>query len=198
MRDWRLIRRQGIDVASLAASGRYRFIDCLEHASSLVDFEKRIQAAVAEVSSTGARNVHLVVDNPDVLLALPLANAQQLNATLLKLRATVHSVVVSSFADLPLLAAATSNASNVPTPLEAEGAAFLVQQSHNAAIVLSARGLETGAAHDVSGVLRATRRGGAYAWSDEAWYQGLREAELLCAVQRDGNVDVYERGATQS
>lgn len=60
---------------------------------------------------------------------------------------------------------------------------------------MGVRALETGAARDVSGVLRITRGGG---WEEEEEEgEGTemgREVELLYLVGRDGNVKVFERG----
>lgn len=106
----------------------------------------------------------------------------------------VHATIVTCAADTPLLAAAVRG-EGVPTPLEAESAAFVVQQGHGADFVVSARELETGAARDVSGVLRVTRGGAAFAREEEDGAEEVREMEALYLVQRDGNVKVFERGA---
>lgn len=63
---------------------------------------------------------------------------------------------------------------------------------------MGVRALETGAARDVSGVLRITR-GGGWGWEEEEEEEGEgmgmgREVELLYLVGRDGNVKVFERG----
>lgn len=64
---------------------------------------------------------------------------------------------------------------------------------------MGVRALETGAARDVSGVLRITRGGGYGGWEEEEEEEGEgmgmgREVELLYLVGRDGNVKVFERG----
>lgn len=65
---------------------------------------------------------------------------------------------------------------------------------------MGVRALETGAARDVSGVLRITRGGGwggggEGGWEEEGEGEGMgREVELLYLVGRDGNVKVFERG----
>lgn len=65
---------------------------------------------------------------------------------------------------------------------------------------MGVRALETGAARDVSGVLRITRGGGGDGgWEEEEEEEGEgmgmgREVELLYLVGRDGNVKVFERG----
>lgn len=64
---------------------------------------------------------------------------------------------------------------------------------------MGVRALETGAARDVSGVLRITRGGGYGGWEEEGEEEGEgmgmgKEVELLYLVGRDGNVKVFERG----
>lgn len=89
---------------------------------------------------------------------------------------------MTSNVDLPLL--------QTSTPLEVATANFLTTQAHAARMVIGVRELETGAARDVSGVLRVTRGGD---WDDEQ-DEVVREKELLYLVQRDGNVKVFNRG----
>lgn len=71
-------------------------------------------------------------------------------------------------------------------PVESEHAAFAISLAHRARSVMQLRTLETGAARDVSGVLRISRGGGA----DDS----LDERELLYYIQRDGGVTVFGRG----
>lgn len=63
-------------------------------------------------------------------------------------------------------------------------------------MVMSVRGLDTGAARDVSGVLRICKRAGA---SDEAeadkGKEEMEERECLYFGGADGSVRVFERGA---
>ncbi|KAI7081313.1 hypothetical protein KC356_g9203 [Hortaea werneckii] len=196
---WRseLRRTCGLDLTkNKDLQARYTFLDQLHRPHAPAELERSVQAAVATAASqSGPRPVILVLDNPDVLLALGLASAQELSTTLLKLRSMVHATIVTCAADTPLLAAAVGG-EGVPTPLEAESAAFAVQQGHGADFVVSARELETGAARDVSGVLRVTRGGAAFAREEEEdGAEEVREMEALYLVQRDGNVKVFERGA---
>lgn len=76
------------------------------------------------------------------------------------------------------------------TPLETEHAAFVIGLAHRAWMVMQLRNLDTGAAKDVSGVLRVSKGGGA---SDD---EGLdwEEKEVLYFVQRDAGVRVFGRG----
>ncbi len=59
--------------------------------------------------------------------------------------------------------------------------------THQASVVVGLRGLDTGVARDVSGVLRITRGGDD---GDE-----VEEKEVLYYVSGDGSVKVFERGA---
>ena len=148
-----------------------------------------IQASLATIESSHKTTV-LVLDNPDILLALTLASAQQLNTFLLTLRSVAHSTILVCAADSPLLSAQH-------TPLETASAAFVTQQAHNSRFVVSVRELETGAAKDVSGMLRVTRGGAAYdECESEENFEDVREMEALYLVQRDGQAKVFERGAT--
>lgn len=108
----------------------------------------------------------------------------------------MHSTILSCSADLPLLSAASpGNLEHVPLPLEVETANHLVQQAHLARMVLSVRELDTGAAKDVSGVLRVTRGGSCYGFEEDEVNEGsIKEIEALYLVQRDGNVKVFQRG----
>ena len=79
-----------------------------------------------------------------------------------------------------------------PTPLEVEHAAFAIGSAHRARMVMQLRNLETGAAKDVSGVLRISKGGG---WDGEndagsSW----EEKEVLYFIQRDGGVTMFGRG----
>lgn len=125
---------------------------------------------------------------------------------MLQMREQVHSTLAIAEADGAFLRSAgealeaglrgfsgAGAAGAVGTPLEAEHAAFVVAQAHAASWVVGVRGLDTGVARDVSGVLRVGRGGG---WDGEE--DGERdvagEMEVLYHVQADGGVKVFERG----
>lgn len=92
-------------------------------------------------------------------------------------------------ADTPLIHNAAAQQS---TPLEKEHAAFAALLAHRAEMVVQLRNLETGAARDVSGVLRASK-GGAWGESGSAADQ-WEEKEVLYFIQRDGSINVFGRG----
>ena len=183
---------QGIDITKLSHSGQFAFVDCFANVSAkLEDIQRSIQQAVAKASN-GTRKIILVLDDPDILLATSSATASDLQTFLMTLRSesNVHATVLSVSADLPNVSAAVSE---TKSPIEAETAAFATAQAHASRWVLGVRELETGAAKDVSGVLRITRGGGSYDWDEEP-DEMAKEAELLYLVQRDGNVKVFGRG----
>lgn len=75
---------------------------------------------------------------------------------------------------------------------------FIVGQAHAAKWVVGVRGLDTGVARDVSGVVRVSRGGDAGSWDEEEDHNNKREKEkdmeVLYFVQGDGGVRVFERG----
>ena len=73
------------------------------------------------------------------------------------------------------------------TPLTVDHATFVMGLVHQARVIMGLRGLDTGVARDVSGVLRITRGGED---GDE-----VEEKEVLYFVGGDGSVKVFERGA---
>ncbi|POR37632.1 Uncharacterized protein TPAR_02169, partial [Tolypocladium paradoxum] len=104
----------------------------------------------------------------------------------------VHATILTLSADDPLLHPQA-------TPLEREHAALALSQAHAARTVVALRMLDTGAARDVSGVMRITARGGEDDDEDGAGIaQGSgngEDVEYLYYVAGDGGVKVFERGA---
>ncbi|TKA68085.1 hypothetical protein B0A55_09314 [Friedmanniomyces simplex] len=242
-----LRRTGGVDIARTTREGKgdggsLELVDCFtttlstpsipqkEGEELMTELEDRITAAIVsqtqQTTAAQKRKVVLVLDSPDVLLALNLCSALELHNFLLRLRSLgpVHASIVICSADLPLLSSAAgtnhtnhtdssgSERTTPPTPLEAATAAFVVQLAHLAGLVVGVRELETGAAGDVSGVLRVTRGGGVYDWGggggegggsgdgekdwDDEAGEGVEEMEALYLVQRDGSARVFERGSS--
>jgi elongator complex protein 6 len=156
--------------------------------SSLSSVEKKITAALTQAQASNASNkILLILDYPSLLLATtPNLTSTALSTLLLTLRShpSVHSTLLTTPADGPFLSATQPDTNTAPTPIESESAAFTVQQSHCARSVLSVRELGTGAARDVSGVLRVTEGGKS---EDE-----VKEWEGLYLVGRDGGVKIVE------
>jgi elongator complex protein 6 len=163
--------------------------------------------------------VLLIIDQPDLLLAATgpskgigatemvewVMGLQQVCAALLTHSALVnmrnvplttdaqdaHATILTFAADSPLIHNASASAHQ--TPLETEQAAFAIGSAHRAQMVMQLRNLETGAARDVSGVLRVSK-GGACGQSDVGAEGNWEEREVLYFVQRDGGVSVFGRG----
>ena len=89
---------------------------------------------------------------------------------------------MTSAAELPLSQPLT-------TPLEGSHTSFVMNLAHQARSIISVRGLDTGVAKDVSGVVRFSK-GGELADDGDA-----EEKECLYYVSSDGGVNVFERGA---
>jgi len=131
----------------------------------------------------------VIMDGLDFLLASrPSVTNLSLSRTIMTLRQYVHNIIVTSSADYPLL----HNSSSSATPLEGEHRAFVTTMAHQSRIVVQLRSLGTGAAKDISGVLRVSA-GGAHDESkeDDAAFE---VAEWLYQIRGDGSVRVWGRG----
>jgi len=165
-----------------------------------------IEEAIASLTSstTTKRKILLILDTPSILLSLQHpanSTSPQPPTTLrslilaLRLNSHIHSIILSLPADL---CAPPSDLPQgyIPSPLENESLGFLVGIAHTADLLLGVRGLETGGAGDVGGVLRITKGSGG--WDEEvegSEKREWREQELLYFVGNDGGVRVWERGA---
>ena len=131
----------------------------------------------------------VIMDGLDFLLASrPSFTNLALSRTIMTLRQYVHNIIVTSSADYPLL----HNSSSSAAPLEGEHRAFVTTMAHQSRMVVQLRSLGTGAAKDISGVLRVSA-GGAHDESkdDDAAFE---EAEWLYQVRGDGSVRIWGRG----
>ncbi|PGH04827.1 elongator complex protein 6 [Blastomyces parvus] len=177
--------------------------------AGLDSLELEIASAIDDLRGDSAsderpveNDVLLIMDQPDLLLAAigpgMGVGAVEMREFLLGLRQRVHSTVVTLAADSPLIhAGPTESTEQQPTPLEKEHASLVVGMAHQARMVMQLRGLDTGVARDVSGVLRISRGGG---WVPETekgdghGHAGLEEKEVLYFVQGDSAVRVFGRG----
>ncbi|EED13835.1 conserved hypothetical protein [Talaromyces stipitatus ATCC 10500] len=143
-------------------------------------------------------DILLILDQPDLILATtPDINENDISEWIMGLQQHVHSTVITTSADSPLIHNAntyTPDAGNIVTPLEKNHSAFVVGLAHRASMVLQLRTLDTGAAKDVSGVLRMSRGGGYETQRAEEDEDDVTEKEVLYFVQRDGGVRVFGRG----
>ncbi|KAL4884718.1 hypothetical protein BJY04DRAFT_181862 [Aspergillus karnatakaensis] len=172
-----------------------RAMDALEKdITTIINQLKALCSGEAEEGS----DVLLVVDQPDLVLAATGPSkgigATEMGEWLMGLQQAASSTLVTISADSPLIHNASVFAHQTATPLETEHAAFSVGLAHRAEMVIQLRNLETGAARDVSGVLRVSK-GGAWGQRDSAGAEeSWEEKEVLYFVQRDGGVSVFGRG----
>ncbi|KAJ5639516.1 uncharacterized protein N7484_007378 [Penicillium longicatenatum] len=162
--------------------------------AALDALEKDIISVIEQLKAANdeSEELLLIIDQPDFLLAATGASmgigATEMSEWVMGLQQTVHSTALTLAADSPLIHNASVSGNQTATPVEGEHAAFAIGLAHRASAVMQLRTLETGAARDVSGVLRISRGGGL------SGANGLDEKELLYYVQRDGGVKVFGRG----
>ncbi|KAH7402737.1 hypothetical protein BKA66DRAFT_564637 [Pyrenochaeta sp. MPI-SDFR-AT-0127] len=148
-------------------------------------------------STTTQRKTLLILDNPDLFLALnPTIDHAALTSLILEFHnlPTVSHILTHVQSDDPLLSLSTP-----PQPLELEHHNFLVKYAHMSRRILGVRVLDTGVARDVSGVIRVTEQRTGWlglGFGDEKEHgQGDEGKEFLYQVKSDGSVKVFERGA---
>ncbi|QDS72652.1 hypothetical protein FKW77_002577 [Venturia effusa] len=149
----------------------------------------------SQSSVPASRKIILILDAPDVLLSLQAptsAPTMTIQSLLFNLRSNslIHSTIVSLTSDIN---APPSDlpAGHIPSQLEINTQAFLVGTAHEADLIVGCRGLDTGGAGDVSGVVRITKGAEDESESRQDW----KEQELLYFVKGDGDVKVWERSA---
>lgn len=144
----------------------------------------------------------VVLDGLDFVLASqqPSISVLSLQSTLATLRTKSQSLIVTCSADGPLLHN-HDGVSTSTTPLEADHALFVTSMAHQSQWVFQLRGLDTGTAKDVSGVVRISRGGAEVVDNrDEGMLresrqeEDLADAEWLYQVRGDGSVRVWGRG----
>jgi hypothetical protein len=137
----------------------------------------------------------MLIDSLDFLLASqPDISTLSLQSFLSTLRSQAHSLVLTMHADDPLLQIAKSTDNDTGTDLERNHAHFLTSLAHQSSWIWQLRGLDTGSAKEVSGVIRVSR--GASFEEDEgaSSQQELRDCEWLYQLKGDGSVRVWGRG----
>ncbi|MCJ1337708.1 hypothetical protein MMC09_002991 [Bachmanniomyces sp. S44760] len=212
LRDWTFWRdgakRLGLDLSRAIQQGRLIYVDGLSGLflpqsgdkaelprygeekvtvlkdARLEELEKTILRAVQSLEG----DVLLMIDGLDFLLAATEIEAQDLEDVLYTLREHVYNTVISLSADAPLIQSPT-------TQVEIQHAAFVVSLAHQAKVVMSLRLLDTGAARDISGVLRITKGSSLVDEEVTNGHEELEEREVLYFVQGDGGVRIFERGA---
>lgn len=138
-------------------------------------------SAASSVPSSAAPVV--ILDGLDFILASqPSTTPSSLNAFVATVRLQSSATIVTAQADSPLL-------HNIMSPLETNHAQLVTSLAHQSHWVLQLRGLDTGSAKDVSGVVRASGGG---QWEEQP--SGLTDGEWLYHSKGDGTVRVWARG----
>lgn len=160
---------------------------------TLEEVHKSTQA-IATTTSTKADSQEtydepvLIIDGLDFLIASqPDLTAAAVSQMLTTVRQHVYSTILSVSSDGPLLHGNTISTS----PLEYEHQALIATLAHQSQLVMQLRGLDTGTAKDISGVVRISH-GGTH--EDEPEKQSLPEGEWLYKVSGDGSVRIWGRG----
>ncbi|KAJ9625389.1 hypothetical protein H2204_010362 [Knufia peltigerae] len=141
----------------------------------------------------------IFIDGVDFILASqPSVTPSTLDSFLGALRTQgAHALVVTGQADAPLLHSAVSGDGDVAvggaTPLERAHAHFMTTQAHQSRWVWQLRGLDTGSAKDVTGVMRVSR-GGSMDFDEEDAAGSLTDIERLYQLKGDGSVRIWSRG----
>ncbi|KZM19680.1 uncharacterized protein EKO05_0004323 [Ascochyta rabiei] len=165
----------------------------------LTHLKTTLTAAIASLISTPTRKTLLILDTPDLPLALTSTSPSVFTSLILQLHntPTVSHILTHLHADTPLL-----TPSAPPQPLETAQYNFLTKVAHMSRRVIGTRVLDTGVARDVSGVVRVTEQ--RVGWGDLGLEgeDGKMDAddsgkgkEFLYQVKGDGSVKVFERGA---
>ncbi|ATZ45261.1 hypothetical protein BCIN_01g00760 [Botrytis cinerea B05.10] len=198
-------RKINLDLDKLTQQSRFLFLDGLSSlhlpqtqappntsgtpvsSPDLPTLTRLLTQSISSLSSPPGKTI-LILDSPDYLIAstpTPQTTTQDLTSLLLTLRSlpTLHSTILTLSIDTPLLTPSQ-------TPLSTNSSAFTTTLAHEADLILSTRLLDTGAARDVSGVLRITSGGN----PSEGDKEKVEEKELLYFVGGDGSVRVFERG----
>ena len=180
--------------ATKATSGHYTL-----RSFELAGLEATVSSTVSSLStSTTQRKTLLILDNPDLLLALnPTITPSSFASLILNFHAlpTVSHILTHIQSDNPLLSLSTP-----PQPLEWAHHNLLVKLAHMSRRILGVRVLDTGVARDVSGVIRITEQKNDWlglTLDDGAkdGHDGGQGKEFLYQVKGDGSVRVFERGA---
>jgi elongator complex protein 6 len=154
-------------------------------------------SAATATSSTPQRKTLLILDNPDLLLALnPTITPSSFTSLILHVHAlpTVSHILSHVQSDNPLI-----SLSMPPQPLQWAHHNLLVKLAHMSGRILGLRVLDTGVARDVNGVIRITEQKND--WLSFGLNDGVkgsddsgRGTEFLYQVKGDGSVRVFERG----
>ena len=143
--------------------------------------EKELNAAIEAVPDS--RSICLVLDGLDFLLAATACDVSSILNMIYGLREKVRRVILTVTTDAPLLHSQS-------TPLETSHCTLAMSLAHQAHLLMSLRELDSGAAKDVSGVLRITRGG-----QSSGIGSVVEERECLYFIGANGGAKVFDGGS---
>lgn len=172
---------------SASGSTNYPAMSTMEKPNNNTFTVQRAPAAAgprpSAASSAPSSAPIVILDGLDFILASqPSTTPPSLNAFVATVRLQSSATIVTAQADSSLL-------HNIMSPLETNHAQLVTSLAHQSHWVLQLRGLDTGSAKDVSGVVRASRGG---QWEEQP--SNLTDGEWLYHSKGDGTVRVWARG----
>lgn len=180
------LSRLGIDAEKARACGAFNFIDGMS-LDSLEAGLLQVQAIVHKANAP--QEVLVLLDSPDVLVAATEGQAIPLLAKLTATRRSVRALVCTVHVDINLGMKPTRDTLG-ETPLETQQRTFVLGLATVARMTIGVRGLDSGAAKDVSGVLTVAR--GVEDWDERR--EEVQEGEWLYFIRTDGGSNIFRRG----
>ena len=148
-----------------------------------------IQSSIGAASGRLHEHTTVIIDGIDFLMATqPMETSITVQQTLLKLGAQVEHLVISCNADSPLM----HHRDGLGTPLEKHNGSLVVSLAHSADLMFQLRNLNTGAAKDVTGILRVSHSGNYETLPRLA--ASTPDCEWLYHWKGDGSVRLWTRG----
>ncbi|KAL7267716.1 hypothetical protein RUND412_009684 [Rhizina undulata] len=168
------MKKVGVDLPGMERRARVVFVDGL-----VGDAKKAVEKVKSEVARVGQRGT-VVLEGLEYLVAAGVTGLGEVLEMVGGVQEVAASTIVQTYADTAFM--------TPHTRLEKDVAALVKTIAHGAGWVCSVRGLETGVARDVGGVLRITRGGG-----NVDGVVGVEEKEWLWVVGEGGG-RIFDRG----
>lgn len=159
--------------------------------NKLSDVRAAIELALQMATTASSQQrTTIIIDSIDFALAQePEMDPFKLQQFLASIRSPIVSLILSCNADTPLLYTDVEAA----TTLEKHQRGFLASMAHQSCWVFQIRGLDTGIAKDVTGVLRVSHGGSDELTSRETSNQ-LSDREWLYRLKSDASISIWLRG----
>ena len=182
----RALARLRVDVKKASTDGSLLIIDALR--------EERFENTFLEVQKaaddgTAGSETIVILNGVDVVLASTEGDAVPLLAHINSIQRRARAVICALHVDIDLGMKPDRNTLG-EMPIERQHRTLVFGLASNARMIMSVRGLDTGVAKDVSGVMTVTR--GPEDWDEVR--KEVEEGEWLYFIRSDGGVDIFRRG----